>query len=70
VTNESLTRALGSALNRPTFFKIPSFVLKAKYGEGAQAIMEGQHVIPKRLLESGFTFKFEKIEDALEDLIT
>lgn len=70
VTNKGLTRALGSALNRPTLLKIPSFVLKAKYGEGAQAIMEGQRVVPKRLLESGFTFKFEKIEDALGDLVT
>jgi len=68
-TNEELTRALGRVLNKPTFMRVPAFVLKLQFGEAAEVLLQGQHVIPKRLTESGFTFRFKHIEEALEDLL-
>jgi len=69
-TNKGLTKALGKVLHRPTIFRIPLLLLKIKFGEGATAIASGQKMLPKRLLEAGFRFEFEDIEDALNNLLT
>ena len=34
-----------------------------------QILLDGQNVMPKRLLDAGFRFRFEWIEDAIADLI-
>jgi hypothetical protein len=68
-TNKGLTRALAHALHKPAVMRIPFFVLKLQLGEGANALLEGESVLPKRLLESGFTFRFTEIEKAIEDLV-
>ncbi len=67
-TNMGLTKALGKTLHRPTFFRVPEFVLRLQFGEGAKVLTDGQSVVPKRLEESGFTFKFQTIEATIEDL--
>jgi uncharacterized protein (TIGR01777 family) len=67
-TNRGLTAALARALRRPAILPVPAFVLKLLFGEGATVLLDGQSVVPKRLLDSGFDFKFERIENALVDL--
>ena len=68
-TNQGLTKALGKALARPTVVSVPEFVLRMQFGEGAQVLTSGQHVIPERLLASGFDFEFPYIEEALADCV-
>lgn len=68
-TNKELVKALGHAIHKPAFLHIPGFVFKLQLGEGADVLLKGQRVLPKRLLDSGFTFRFTKIEEAVEDLI-
>lgn len=68
-TNKGLSRALAHALHKPAVMRIPFFVLKLQLGEGANALLAGESVLPKRLLESGFTFRFTEIEKAIEDLV-
>lgn len=65
VTNAELTRALGAALGRPTFMRVPPFVLRLQYGEGARVLVEGQKVLPGRLTAEGFRFGYESIGQAL-----
>ena len=67
-TNRGLTKALGSHLGRPTILPLPAFVLKLLLGEGASVLTEGQTVLPKRLLDSGFVFEYDTIEKAIESL--
>jgi len=44
--------------------------LKLMMGEVANYIaLEGQRVVPKRLLEEGFSFKYALLDDALENLL-
>lgn len=68
-TNKGLTKALEKALDTPAFLHIPEFVLRLQFGEGAETLTKGQHVLPKRLLDSGFTFYFDDIDDAVADCI-
>ena len=67
-TNKGLTLALGKTLKRPTILPIPQFVLNIIFSEGAQVLTDGQSAIPKKLLELGFKFKFNTIEETIEDL--
>ena len=70
VRNEDLTRALGKALGRPTFMPaVPGFVIKMIMGEFGGVLVKGQKVLPRRLLDAGFSFTFPQIDGALEDLI-
>lgn len=69
VTNLEFTKALGSVLKRPTFMTVPSFAIKLLYGEGSIVMLDGQLVVPKRLIDEGFRFKYEKIKDALEEAV-
>ena len=69
VTNERLTKALGKTLNRPTFATMPAFVLEIIVGEMATMLLTGQRVFPKKLVKSGFNFKYSTIDEAFEDLL-
>jgi len=68
-TNYGLTKALGKTLKRPTILPLPAFVLQLLFGEGSTVLTDGQSVVPKRVLESGFEFKFVTIEEVVEDLL-
>jgi uncharacterized protein (TIGR01777 family) len=68
VTNRELTSSLGVALHRPALLPAPAFALKLALGEMSTMLLEGQRVLPKRALEMGFGFKFERIENALSAL--
>ncbi len=69
VTNETFTRTIGHVMGRPTFMRVPSFVLKTLLGEMSGVLLEGQRAIPRRLLEEGYRFEFEHLTPALQDLI-
>jgi len=64
--NAGLTKALGKALNRPTFLPLPEFVLNIIFGEGARVLTDGQQMLPKRLLDEGFEFKYKNINETIE----
>jgi uncharacterized protein len=68
-SNKQFSKAIGKALNRPAFMPAPGFALRIGVGEFANHLIYGQYVIPHRLLEAGFEFKFPEIEPALQDLL-
>ena len=67
--NGEFTQILGEVLGRPTFFKVPKFVLNLMFGEGSVVLLEGAKVYPKALIKSGFSFKFSDLKTALEDIL-
>jgi hypothetical protein len=69
LTNTEFAHTLATTLGRPSLMHIPAFVLKAALGEMAQMVLEGQRVLPRRLTEAGFTFRFPRLEEALKDLL-
>ncbi len=70
VSNRDFTRAMGDALNRPTLLPMPAFVVKRLFGEmGEVLLLSGQHVVPRRLVESGFQWSFPDIQAALDNLL-
>lgn len=68
-TNKGLTLALGKTLKRPTILPVPEFILNLIFSEGAKVLTDGQNVIPKKLQDLGFEFKYKNIEDTIENLL-
>ncbi|QIQ05127.1 TIGR01777 family oxidoreductase [Streptomyces liangshanensis] len=64
-TNREVTAAMGAALRRPTLFPVPGAVLRVVLGELSSDILTSQRVLPGRLLDSGFTFAFPTVRDAV-----
>jgi NAD dependent epimerase/dehydratase family enzyme len=66
VTNATFTEALGRLLHRPTIAAVPSFALRAIFGEMASGtILASQRVRPAALERSGFTFAHPSLSSAL-----
>lgn len=61
-------QSIGKALNRPHWFPVPSPLLKLVLGEKSILVLEGQHVVPEKLLQANFTFHYVSVEDAIRDL--
>ncbi len=68
VRNKDLAKALGKALHKPSFMPAPGFMIKLVLGEFGSVILEGQKVIPKKLLESGFFFQYADMDKALQSI--
>lgn len=68
VTHREFTHVLAHLLNRPAFFRVPAFALKATLGELSTVLLDSQRVVPSRAQEFGFQFQFPLLEQALRDL--
>ena len=69
VTMKDFATALGKALHRPSLFPVPAGPLKVLLGEFAGVLLEGQRAIPRKLLDSGFNFRFPDLDAALADIL-
>jgi hypothetical protein len=70
VTNSELTSILGKQLSRPTIFSIPEFAMRLAFGEMAdEVLLSSARVMPERLLERGFQFRFPTLASALKQAI-
>lgn len=70
VTNAEFSRALGSVLHRPAVLPVPAPALRLLYGEMAEVVTTGQRVVPRRLRELGFEFRYPALEPALRDVLS
>jgi uncharacterized protein (TIGR01777 family) len=70
VRNRDFAKILGRVLRRPSSMPTPALVIRLVLGEFGSVILKGQRVIPKRLLESGFSFRFPQLEEALRNLLS
>ncbi len=68
-TNGEFAKALGRALHRPAFLPAPALALKLALGEMAGMLLGGQRAAPKKLLESGYKFRYPTLDGALASLL-
>lgn len=69
VRNRELGDAIGRVLHRPSFMPAPGFMIKLILGEFGSVLLEGQRVIPRRLLDAGFKFRYPDIDEALKSIV-
>jgi uncharacterized protein (TIGR01777 family) len=70
VTNSEFTKTLGRVLSRPTLFPVPAAAARIAFGEMADALLlASPRVIPARLVETGYQFRYPELEGALRHLL-
>jgi hypothetical protein len=68
-TNAEVGKAIAKVLQRPYYLHAPGFAFKLAFGEISALVTDGQRVMPQRLLEHGFEFRFPELEPALQDIL-
>lgn len=61
-------RILGKVLHRPHWIPVPSIALKLALGDKSRLVLEGQRVMPEKLLMHGFKFTYPELSKALENI--
>ncbi|HSF26501.1 MAG TPA: TIGR01777 family oxidoreductase [Actinomycetes bacterium] len=68
VTNAELMRACARALHRPALVPVPAFALRLVLGEFATELLISQRIVPRKLLDAGFSFTHAEIDEAAKTL--
>jgi len=67
LTMKKFCRKLGWIIRRPSWLFFPGFIMRLALGEMAnEVLLSGQRVLPKRLLDAGFEFKYTDVKKALK----
>ncbi len=69
VSNEDFTRTLVEVQHGLLSFTSPAFLLKLMLGERASLLLEGQRVLPEKVLATGYTFRYPELAAALSSLL-
>jgi uncharacterized protein (TIGR01777 family) len=69
VTNNEFGKTISKVMRRPHYLPIPSFFMRLAFGEVASMVLEGQSVLPTKLLDEGYVFIYPKLVEALSDLL-
>ena len=70
VSNAEFSTCLGVALNRPARLPMPALMVKLLFGEmGEELLLQGQYVLPNKLLVSDFQFQYPDLEQALQQVV-
>lgn len=68
-TMQEFCHTMGRVMRRPSWFRVPAPLIRILFGEMADIIVQGQRVVPRRLQESNFIFRYPRLLSALIDLL-
>ncbi len=69
VTMRQFAVDLGRVIHRPAWLSVPKVALDLLLGEAAKSVTASLRVVPQKLLNAGFEFRFRELEPALRDLL-
>ena len=69
IKQHKFNRTLALILKRPAFATIPKWILHFILCERANLLLESQIVVPEKLLNAGFQFKYSDCENYLKDIL-
>ncbi|HEX2134576.1 MAG TPA: TIGR01777 family oxidoreductase [Microvirga sp.] len=69
VRNAAFAAALGAALRRPAFLRVPAIALRALGDFAKELLLGGQRVLPEKALAGGFTFRHPDLAGALAGML-
>lgn len=69
VTNRFFTQQLAQHCRRPGILPVPSWALNLLLGEASQLLLDSQQVVPKNLIDHGFSFSYPQLSGAFDHLL-
>jgi uncharacterized protein (TIGR01777 family) len=69
LTNADFGKTLARVMRRPYWFPVPAFALRLVLGEMSTLVLDGQRVVPQRLVQMGFQFLYPDLSPALRNLL-
>ena len=70
-TNRQFTKTLGQVLKRPTILPLPAFAARLAFGEMAdELLLTSNRVLPRRLQDEGYSFRFVDLAPALRHVLS
>jgi len=70
-TCEQIIHALGKALHRPTFFRVPSWLMKLVIGVAAEELLLcSQKMSAEKLIRSGYKFNHPTLREVVEYVVS
>ena len=69
IENITMARKIGTVLGKPSLLSAPAIALKLLMGEMSAVVLDGQRVLPKRLVQQGYRFRYADAETALRNLL-
>lgn len=68
-TNRAFSGELAKALGRRAWFPVPAVLLRLALGRASGVVLASNRVRPTRLQGWGFEFTFDRVQDALADVV-
>lgn len=70
VKHKAFVQLLAKTLHRPCLLKFPDGLVKILFGEmGQELLLNGKAILPDKILQTGYNFRFADLTDALRDLL-
>ena len=69
VTTREFMRTLSKVRKAPAPLPAPAFALKLAMGEMSHMLLDSQRVVPRKLLDNEFDFRYDSVEEALKALM-
>ena len=69
ISSAEFIRVAAKKLHRPYWLPVPAFVLRLMLGGMSTLVVDGAYVLPWRLQELGYPFRFKTVETALGNLL-
>lgn len=69
VSMKTFASELGRVMGRPSALAVPEFALRLLVGEATSALTASLRAVPKKLLDSGFSFEYPEVHQALTQLM-
>lgn len=70
VTNFVFVKTLSKLFGKRIFFTLPGFMIEALLGQmGRELLISGAGILPKKLMDSGFSFRYPQLLESLKHLL-
>ena len=69
ITNAELTHAIAQTLKKPLWLpNVPAFILKMIFGEMSAVVLGSTRMDARKIIATGFQFKYPDIKSALKNI--
>lgn len=68
-TMKDFCKIMAKQIHRPSLFSVPGFAVKIIAGEMGQVVLAGRKALPKKIIELGYKFKYERAIDAWKEAL-